>query len=1750
MVKDRRSAVVWAIAALAGVAIAMVLVWPRSVPRSRGGVRATARLSELTAVPAGARSLVSRVLGASEQQYAITRRNGRLSVQTGGLSDRFTASGADVSAGGTTWRLPALAGSVRAFARANRVSYRAGDVREWFAAGPLGLEQGFTVGSPLHARPSARLMLGIGPLPKTLDVSWSAGRRGLALLRDGHVVLRYTGLAARDAGGRPLPARLVERAGRLAIAVDSRGARYPVTVDPLVQAAALTPSGSASNQQFGYSVAVSGDTIVVGQGSGGAAYVFTEPAGGWSDATETARLTASDGASGDEFGAAVAIDGDTVAVGAFRAPAGGTQRGAVYVFVKPANGWHDATETAKLTASDGADDDWLGLSVAISGDTVVAGAPQATVVNQTSAGAVYVFVRPGPTWSSGTQTAKLTASDGQSADELGTAVAIDGDTVVAGAPHSNSGNLPGAVYEFTRPAQGWSSATQTAKLTDPLAGGLGNSVTVTGSVIAAGAPKTTVGGNSDAGAVDVFVKPNGGWSDAGQTARLTSSNPQTFDGLGTAVAASGSTIIAGEPRLGSSPGAVDTFDAPAGGWASENESEQLTDSGTPAHDDLGWAVAGSGSTVVAGAPAATVGSHTAAGAAYVFAPSASHQLTVSVGGTGSGVVTGPNITCPGVCSNTYAPGTQVTLQAEPRGGSTFAGWGGACASWGTSTTCELTMNADQSVTASFDAPTTSSTTTSTTTTATTTSTPGGGPRAPVAILHAISGTVPAGGTLRLSAVGSQAPGSAIRSYTFSLGSDGREQTVCPVQDPALSATVVRPVTATATLTVTAVNGGTGVATVPIRVTAAGHIPRVAPLRTGRTARYSTTALGQVPAISLECTPAAGAASTLRPAPPVNLVPAASQAPTINGGRADPACMDQISLGIVEGLGCFIQVDANHPLPQAEDAILCTYQLACDVIKQQSSLVQIGGSAGGSARRAGAAGSAQQAGAGQSPIDGLAADAIYYSTQPVRIDGLEIDPVNGSAIVLARAGLLESNFLHKDSAYLISSDAVVKVGDLPVSLHVPDYQALYQQGSNALNQGEQAINDPSSLDPSDLNNLKLPDPSKLVPTTDGKINLAVGPSNLGEEIGEFDVPGKILPVDDLPNLPLTGTVKVDLTSLGGASVAVHVELPSVLSDGNGHGLTGDTSLTIDNENGLELNSLHILVPSTSDLGLAELKNLEFTYSRKPQVFDGKMTLDLGYATVGGELRLENGDFKSASLAYQADEGEGIEIYGPVYLVALSGALSIDPTSITSTAQLSFGPAADTGCGPMGVTGTTTVSFGNPVAFDSSGAFELDCGNYGYNAGVHFDSDGNLAGRVGLGYSIPDVGKILGEVELQAYTDAKNVFIAQVDGRLEAIVDIHECVGPICADTGDINLDAQGAISIGDDHGHAVGKAGVCMNVSLLGAGFSVGAGTSDLPELIAATVGAGSFDKAAKSFSILWDGCDISQWELLKPLAGFVRGRAASTSYPVNVATGTHTEAIGITGDGSSPMVTLQDPSGKVINASTPAGISTIDGVLVVRDPSTDETLIEIPHARAGRWTVAPAAGSVPLRSVRSAHSLPKPAIHARVTGRLAHRVLRYRITRQPHLGVTFLERVDGGLHLIGVARRRSGLLRFTPALGSTRPRTVVAQVTRNGQPLEMITVARYRPGAFRPGRVTGVKIAVNRRGTRITFSRGANTTATHITVRFADGRELFYDLRAPAHRLFIAPHVDATVPTAVGLAGLRGTRRGPMTIVVAHRRRT
>jgi hypothetical protein len=521
----------------------------------------------------------------------------------------------------------------------NRVLYRYNGITEWFVNGPSGLEQGFTITRPRSGNHLTLALKGTGNVTPELTRSGGVVFRG-----PGH--LRYGGLIATDRSGRRLAARLRVVNGRIRISVDTRGARYPLRIDPTVQTGELNSSDDAPGDEFGSSTAVSGSTIVVGaSGAGtnqqGLAYLFN------ASGTQLAELGASDGANGDGFGTSVAVSGSTVVVGA---PGADNGDGAIYLFST------SGQQLAEINSPNGSGDS-LGSAVAMSGSTIVAGAPG---VNGGDGG-VFVYN------ASGSEIGSAVGPSGQG-DGVGQSVAISGSTVVAGAPAANNGDGAGFVYT--------TSGHQTAEIPGPSGqgDGAGQSVAISGSTVVLGATDY----NNGQGTAFVYT------SSGVQTAQLTAADGVAGDDFGLSVAMSGSTIVVGADQQNAAQGDAYVF-TNAG-----QQTAELTASDGASGDSLGSSAAIAGTTIVLGAPYRNSG-----GSAYLY----NDTLTVNESGSGSVNSTDGQISCPSTCSAGYLPGASVTLIATPAAGSTFAGWsGGGCSGTGP---CTETVDGNASVTANF-----------------------------------------------------------------------------------------------------------------------------------------------------------------------------------------------------------------------------------------------------------------------------------------------------------------------------------------------------------------------------------------------------------------------------------------------------------------------------------------------------------------------------------------------------------------------------------------------------------------------------------------------------------------------------------------------------------------------------------------------------------------------------------------------------------------------------------------------------------------------------------------------------------------------------------------------------------------------------------------------------------------------------------------------------------------------------------------
>ena len=646
--------------------------------------------AEGVALPSGVTpgdwALIRQSIQAHRHSFEATHRGFEASNPRFGWNAQFDGTRAVIQPAESSWSFGlalkafGFQGQLRALespafgtcAEAQRITYGwTGDLSEWWINDQRGFEHGFTV----HERPYRPAVGEVAPLVFELDAIGSLqpraneGRTGLTL-HDGTdaLVLRYDGLVAFDANGDPLPAWLEVEERVVRVYVDEARATYPIVVDPVLQDAYIKASNSEASDFFGSSVAMSGDTLVVGapgedssspgvdgdQASNasfdsGAAYVFVRNGSTW---IQEAYLKASNPDPDDNFGAAVAVSGDTIVVGALweeslttgingdESGNAGVQVGAAYVFVRSGSSW---TQQAYLKASNAGSLDNFGGTVAVSGDTVVVGArgeaSSATGVDgsqsnnsASSAGAAYVFTRTGSLW---TQEAYLKASNTDQGDSFGRSIAVAGNTIVVGASRegsnatgidgdqtSNGADESGAAYVFVRAGSSWTQeAYLKASNTDP-GDRFGRSIAMTGDTIVVGAVReassaTGVDGDQanngadNSGAAYVFVRAGSSWT---QQAYLKASNTNTFDGFGASVAAAGDTVVVGAYGEDSSAfgtngnqldntagdsGAAYVFTRYGSCWI---QTAYLKSSNTDTIDYFGESVAASGSTIAVGAP--------------------------------------------------------------------------------------------------------------------------------------------------------------------------------------------------------------------------------------------------------------------------------------------------------------------------------------------------------------------------------------------------------------------------------------------------------------------------------------------------------------------------------------------------------------------------------------------------------------------------------------------------------------------------------------------------------------------------------------------------------------------------------------------------------------------------------------------------------------------------------------------------------------------------------------------------------------------------------------------------------------------------------------------------------------------------------------------------------------------------------------------------------------------------------------------
>ncbi|ANB16474.1 FG-GAP repeat protein [Dokdonella koreensis] len=386
-------------------------------------------------------------------------------------------------------------------------------------------------------------------------------------------------------------------------AVLAASGSVPFAIDQLENQKIVASDGSEL-QRFGESVALAGDTAMVGTNDTvtgrSAVYVFRRSAGSW---TEVQKLQASDGAAGDQarFGASIALDGTTALIGADNATVGGSAgQGAVYVFTASGGHW---TQVAKLTAADGAAGDAFGNAVALSGGAALIGAHKAQT-NGHARGAAYLFTGAGGSWS---QTQKIRGVDTRNGDAFGWRVAFAEDSIIVSAQLAFM-DFPGALYFFKPSDTGW---VQKQKVIGELYSNLGQSLAANGNRLVAGAP--TLGTE---GVIYVYTQIDGVWR---RSHTIASPEGEEFASFGYSVGITDTAIVASATAANvngqSWAGAGYVFTEANQAWRYD---QKLIASDATSNDSLGTTAAIDGTTVLLASGVASPGGQFLQGAGYFF----------------------------------------------------------------------------------------------------------------------------------------------------------------------------------------------------------------------------------------------------------------------------------------------------------------------------------------------------------------------------------------------------------------------------------------------------------------------------------------------------------------------------------------------------------------------------------------------------------------------------------------------------------------------------------------------------------------------------------------------------------------------------------------------------------------------------------------------------------------------------------------------------------------------------------------------------------------------------------------------------------------------------------------------------------------------------------------------------------------------------------------------------------------------------
>ena len=929
--------------------------------------------------------------------------------------------------------------------------------------------------------------------------------------------------------------------------------------------------------------------------------------------------------------------------------------------------------------------------------------------------------------------------------------------------------------------------------------------------------------------------------------------------------------------------------------------------------------------------------------------------------------------------------------------------------------------------------------------------------------------------------GSSGNGSPIVGYKVKVLAGGEtSQIECGTKTPEAAPQFTKAISGTATLTVTDADGQSASSTInftnPVPLPVLAHPPGKA-----HSAEVTGREPVQIPIVpDYKCLPAGGEAEAAAKA---------AEAPSTD-------C--ETVAGILRIAGCGLKkVEGLCSLPAAERSIVERHLLPGAVAKK---IVGCEGAKKAFFASRYAARSATTLSGSVKAAETLLSslqDSFYVSSQPLLVNGVTVSPEKGTALAVAVGGLLSTSFAKQYGAYLVSSGAHESLGDFPL-------------------QGGKLNLDVSNLGAAEAQfasfNLKSP-------ITYGRF------SQLAAAVA-FESQGGV------PSLPIEGGFNATFIAGGKTRFGINLELKPLFSDPlDDAPFTGATSFTTSNDHGPELQTLDIDVPDLN-IGLVDLSNLKLHWVAATNIASGSFAVDIDGAggAIGGTLAFKGKILTGGSIFYQADEGNGLALIGPIYLIGLSDAITIwqqdipgSKATFDGTSDISVGPAiSNTGCGVAQVHGDTLWNiYPGPFEISSVSTLEIFClplqqSYFSVNENGYVELGGDVQ------WEVPDFFTVKANLDGQAYLDLKQPGDSdiQLDGSATGTFDLPDPLG-------NTTVSAEAVISnLG---------AGICTELSFLGHDFHPGLTESFTPPPLTP-------DEFLSKLSLYGEGCDLSPFQPLGKggppggggTAAGVHAHSASSSF--TVAKSSPNTAIALQGQGGAPSVSLTGPSGKTIDTAADA-LSATD--LVLRQPTTNTTLVEISSAAAGAWTLTPDPGSPPLSKASISHELPKPRIKASVTGHGSSRLLHYRITAQPGMKVTFAESGTHGGQRLGSARGRIGTIRFTPSDARSGTRKIIAILTQNGMPRPSVVVARFNASPPRPGRAHSIHVKAIKGGLLVSFRPPPLASFSIVAVSLGGGRSVLLSTAPGGHSVLIPEVKPGTKVKRITVTGFHNGVRGP-----------